>query len=152
MLRGRHFKVDPGRVVHETIDGETIVIDLETGTYYSLRGSAPEVWALLVAGWSEQKVIAELQRRYADESETVPVATSALIDQLHEEGLLEECERNGQPLPKLPEAARPGEAFAAPVLERFTDMEYFLMLDPIHEVAGSGWPHVSAADPPQTAT
>jgi hypothetical protein len=151
MLRGRHFKVDSGRIVHETIDGETIVIDLETGTYYSLRGSGPEVWALLVAGWSDEKVIAELQRRHAEDGETVPAATSALIDQLHEEGLLEECERDGQMVPEL-EAAQPGESFAPPVFERFTDMEYFLMLDPIHEVEGSGWPHVPAGDPAQTST
>jgi hypothetical protein len=151
MLRGRHFKVDPGRVVHETIDGETIVIDLETGTYYSLRGSGPEVWALVVAGWSEEKVIAELQRRHAENGETVPAATSALIDQLHEEGLLEECERDGHLNVELLEGAQPGESFAAPVFERFTDMEYFLMLDPIHEVEGSGWPHTSAADPPETS-
>jgi hypothetical protein len=151
MLRGRCFTVDSGRVVYETIENETIIIDLATGTYYSLRGSGPEIWALLIAGWSDEAVVAELQSRHAEDGETVPVATSDLIKQLHDEGLLEECERDGRPVPEVSENARPGEPFASPLFERYTDMEYFLMLDPIHEVSGSGWPHAPAADPPQGA-
>jgi hypothetical protein len=50
MTAPRGFAVDPRRVVHETIDGETILIALETGVYYSLSGSGPEVWDLVLAG------------------------------------------------------------------------------------------------------
>ena len=40
----------------------------------------------------------------------------------------------------------PGEPFAAPTVERFTEMQDLLTLDPIHEVDDLGWPH--AARPP----
>jgi hypothetical protein len=32
-------------------------------------------------------------------------------------------------------------AFEPPLLEKFTDMEDLLLLDPVHEVDGRGWPH-----------
>jgi hypothetical protein len=38
-----------------------------------------------------------------------------------------------------------GGSFEPPTLEHYTDMEYFLLLDPIHEVDESGWPHAPAA-------
>ena len=39
--------VNSPHVVHETIDGETIIIHLGTGTYYSLDGVGADIWALL---------------------------------------------------------------------------------------------------------
>jgi hypothetical protein len=80
------FRVDPRRVVGETIDGETILVDLETGAYYSLKGSGPEIWGLVAAGCSEDAVVEEFRRRRPDDGATVATQTSALIDQLHAEG------------------------------------------------------------------
>src|SRR5579875_805638 len=52
--------IDDDRVVHETIDGETILIDLSTGTYFSLRGSGPRIWELLLATGSIPATVAAL--------------------------------------------------------------------------------------------
>ena len=43
----------------------------------------------------------------------------------------------------------PGEAsekrpYVPPQIERFTDMQELLLLDPIHEVDDTGWPHTPA--------
>ena len=32
-------------------------------------------------------------------------------------------------------------AFEAPVLEKYTDMQTLLLVDPVHEVDDRGWPH-----------
>ena len=37
-------------IVHETLDGEVVIINLKTGTYYSLQGPGAAVWEALVAG------------------------------------------------------------------------------------------------------
>lgn len=42
--------VNAPHVVHETIDGEAILIHLVTGTYYSLDGVGAELWGALAAG------------------------------------------------------------------------------------------------------
>jgi hypothetical protein len=38
--------------------------------------------------------------------------------------------------------AAPNEPFATPVLEKYTDMEAMLLVDPIHEVNEAGWPQL----------
>jgi Coenzyme PQQ synthesis protein D (PqqD) len=153
MLRARQFTVDPRRVVHETIDGETILIDLETGTYFSLRGCGSQVWALLASGWSETDVVAEMRRRYAAAGEAVGAAVAETIVRLADEGLLEDAGTEiDSPAGNIElEAATPGP-YVPPVLERYTDMQYFLLLDPIHEVQDGGWPHAAPAPAEPTET
>ena len=147
MLRARQFTVDARRVVHETIDGETILIDLETGTYFSLRGCGSQIWALLTAGWPETDVVAELQRRYPADAALVGPAAAGLIDQLAEAGLLQDADidatpRTG-PVAQAPEGV---SSYEPPVLERYNDMQYFLLLDPIHEVQEGGWPKAAPTE------
>jgi hypothetical protein len=36
--------------------------------------------------------------------------------------------------------------YAAPVLEKFTDMEAMLLLDPVHDVDEKGWPNLPTGE------
>jgi hypothetical protein len=138
------FKLDHERVVHETIDGETILVQLETGNYYSLRGTAGEIWRLLESGSSIDEAVAELGSRYEEaETSLIDQAVRALVDELVRERLLEtHLPSDGAAAPRWPVALDPpAPAFAAPALEKYTDMQGFLLLDPIHESDSTGWPH-----------
>jgi Coenzyme PQQ synthesis protein D (PqqD) len=146
MIRARHFKVDQHRIVHETIEGEAILIDLNTGTYYSLRGSGPEVWALLVDGHSDEDVVRLMRARGPADADAVATETADLIDRLCEERLLEESEMDHEPHASSEADAASDEPFESPVLERYTDMQHFLLLDPVHEVANVGWPSPPEAE------
>jgi hypothetical protein len=146
MPRARQFKVDPRRVVGETIDDETILVDLETGAYYSLTGSGPRIWALLAAGCSEENIVDVLCRRHPRDGAAIAGQTEALIDQLHDEGLLKESVVSGKPAAAPVEESSSDRRFEPPVFERFTDMENFLRMDPIHEVGEGGWPHPRTAE------
>ena len=44
------FKVNTPPVIHETLDGEVIVVNLDTGTYYSIPGTGAEIWTLVDQG------------------------------------------------------------------------------------------------------
>jgi hypothetical protein len=144
----KNFSVDPERVVHETIDGETIIIQLETGTYYSLAGSGAEIWAMVAAGSSTDDVTAELARRYEESPETLEEAVLELIRELRREELLLDDPDRGSPDASPNGAAANGSGggrvpFEPPALQKYTDMQYFLLLDPIHEVDRIGWPNPS---------
>ena len=52
------YGVNPKKVVHQTIDGEAIIIHFDTGIYYSLAGAGAEIWALLAAGQSIDEIVA----------------------------------------------------------------------------------------------
>jgi hypothetical protein len=134
----RTFAVDGRRVVHETIDGEAILIALDTGTYYSLTGSGAEMWALLSAGHPVGAAATALAACYPEHAEQAHAALRRLAQELEQEGLLVAVE-DAAGAPLVPPSAQ--GAFAPPALHRYTDMEYFLRLDPIHEIdPAKGWP------------
>jgi hypothetical protein len=65
----------------------------------------------------------------------------ALLKDLAAEDLISPTESAGS-------AATPGPGtrapYAAPTLQKHTDMQDLLLLDPIHEVDETGWPSVKA--------
>jgi hypothetical protein len=142
------FTINPDRVAHETIDGETIVIDLETGAYYSLQGTAAEIWRMLNHGWSSDEIVSELARHFEDPVDDLAGQVQEFVRALVSEELIERGHGDGSPPSPIDAAnsdngGRPGGAFVGPELQKFTDMQYFLALDPIHEVDASGWPHAA---------
>jgi hypothetical protein len=132
-------------VVHETIDGETILIHLGTGTYYSLDRAGSEAWELLAPGATREYLLAAGRGRYLGDPLVIEMGLSGLIEELLAEELLVECDAPAEPATpgRLPAGQVP---FAVPVLQAYTDMQEFMLVDPLHEVDEvAGWPHVGPA-------
>ncbi|MGO9751515.1 MAG: PqqD family protein [Solirubrobacteraceae bacterium] len=124
--------VDTSHVVHETIDGEAILIHLGTGTYYSLDGAGAEVWGLLAAGVDVDSLLAAARERYDGDPVELKRGLSSLLEELSREGLLIEGEpRPAAGPPGLPSGRVP---FVVPVLRTYTDMQEFMLVDPLREV------------------
>jgi hypothetical protein len=143
------YSVNRERVVHETIDQETILIDLESGTYFSLEGTGSEIWSMLAAGMSMATAAAALRDRYVAEPDSAERALTRIVAELVAEGLLSAVPEGRPREPGIGSPAPAGpatEPFVQPVLRSYTDMEYFLRLDPIHEVdEDTGWPQPTRA-------
>jgi hypothetical protein len=132
-------RINTPQISHQTIDGEVVAINLENGCYYSLLDLSASIWHQLAGGVSRAAILDAVTRAYPshpDASEQV----STFIDQLLADGLVVE---EGAEAVAAPAVALP-DAFTAPKLEKFTDMQELLMLDPIHEVDSMGWPHKPA--------
>jgi hypothetical protein len=137
------FRVNSPNVIHETIEGEVILIDLKTGTYYSLRDSGAAIWQSIEKGAGEDDIETDLRSRYDASGDDIRDAVRRLLGELEREGLVRADEGETEP------AARPSFSnngagrlpFAAPVLEKHTDMQDLILLDPVHEVSAEGWPH-----------
>jgi coenzyme PQQ synthesis protein D (PqqD) len=123
-------------VSHECIDGEVVVINMENGTYYSLLHLGARLWELVAAGSTRAELLERIATAYPDEPRAMD-EVSAFVDELLSEGLVTEEEGARTVLePVFP------SPYASPRLEKFTDLQEMLMLDPIHEVdAAAGWPH-----------
>jgi len=143
------LRVNSPNVIYETIEGEVILIDLKTGTYYSLRDSGAAVWQAIEQGAGEDGIAAELRSRYEASEEEIRDAVRRLLDELEREGLVRAEE--GEAVSAAPASGNGAERlpFAAPVLEKHTDMQDLILLDPVHEVGAEGWPHPA---PPDQAT
>ena len=136
------LRVNAPKVTHETIDGESVIINLETGNYYSLQGCGCEIWTLLVAGVPIGKIVDDLCTRYEGARTEIEIGALNLIEQLRTEHLVvaDETALSAANGFALPQPSGRKAAFAAPLLQKFTDMQELLLLDPIHEVDEAGWP------------
>jgi hypothetical protein len=133
------FRINEPKVVSETLDGEAILIDLETGNYYSMNASGSMVWDLLLLGQPVHAIVESASQRYGADTATAGPLIDAFVDQLLASGLIV---ANGIAAAEPP-AAWTGlpEAFVAPAMERYDDMQEMLLADPIHDVAQAGWPN-----------
>ncbi|MBV9310915.1 MAG: PqqD family protein [Solirubrobacterales bacterium] len=126
-------------IVHETLDGETIVIHLESGNYYSLRGSGAEIWGLLEGADSVSAICAELARRYACQEGEIQDSVERFVTAIEREGLIQHGNASPTNWP-AEEAAETRGPWEPPELERYGDMRDFLLVDPVHDVDDTGWP------------
>lgn len=123
----------PGtEIIHELLNDEVIIANLDAGIYYSIRGSGILVWQLLLAGHP----LSSIESLFSEKYGSIP-SLSPFIDRLIEENLL--IPKESSP-PSSTSLSWPSN-FSPPTLERYDEMKNLLMLDPIHEVDEQGWPN-----------
>ncbi len=133
-------------VIGEVLDGEAIIVNLDTGAYYSLDGAGSEVWMAAQAGTTLSHMIGRVASRFSGSEAEIAAGVQALVEALMAEVLLvadrvpSALQTEGPSEYDAAPADRP--PFVKPVLQKYTDMADLLLLDPIHEVdEGQGWPH-----------
>lgn len=140
MSAEQYYSIRSKQVINETLDNETIIINLETGVYYSLNPTATLVWKGLIAGISIHAIAAELQIRYP-ETPDVAAAVQKFINFIAMEQLIEGSVAGASDVEKFKgEVAADTRAFVTPTIEKYEDMQEMLLADPIHEVEQDGWP------------
>ena len=122
------------RFPHDTIDGETLLIDSETGHLLMMTGVGPLLWQRLLAGVAVEPRAAEIVDRFGPAAgEDCRVFLKALA----EAGVAIPATEVAAAAPTLDWPA----SFATPVLERYDDIANIIAMDPIHDVDQSaGWP------------
>jgi hypothetical protein len=138
----QHYATNP-QVIHETLEGETIIIDLASGTYFSLQGAAPAIWNGLTAGQSDEQIVIRLQALYTAEVSEIEPALNAFLQELLGDHLIAPTENGAAPAPLDSDESVERVPFAPPRLERYTDMQEIILLDPVHKVDSQGWPHAA---------
>lgn len=134
-------------LVHETIEGETVVVNLESGSYYSLVGVGSVIWTELEAGRTVDEIITLLTREYDASHQEIETAIREFLESLVQEEIVSfEVHAEGSSAIEpasahSPESVSIQHKFQAPRLQKFTDMQELLLLDPVHDADESGWPH-----------
>ncbi|MBI4317606.1 MAG: PqqD family protein [Chloroflexi bacterium] len=140
------FKVNSPKVIDETIDGEVVLINLDTGNYYSLDGAGTHIWALIESNSTVEEIVAEMVSRCHSSGTDMESAVLDLLGELQREELIVPHGDNGPADIRrcdLLAGTLPVDRnldFKAPVLRKYTDLQDLLLLDPIHEVDDAGWP------------
>jgi hypothetical protein len=140
------YRVNDPQVISETVGGETIIVNLASGHYFNLQGTAVEVWEAILRGESTAGVVAGLAARYAAADGEIEEAVDTLLTELTVAELVtpEEDDGDAPVAAAAPPVGQERPAFERPGLTTFTDMQDIILLDPVHEVDARGWPHAAA--------
>lgn len=136
------LRVNHPHIIHEIIDGEAILVNLETGSYYSSDQVGAVIWDGIENGMAVEQIAEAVAGAYAGDAAEIQERVRAFAQQLQDERLVlpdTGVQGNGSHgIPALPGDKPP---FVAPALKKYTEMEDLLLLDPIHDVDDAGWPH-----------
>lgn len=150
MEKSQVFRVNSPQVVCETIDGEVVIVNLDKGIYYSLLKTGADVWSRIERQIDRHSLIQEITQAYHGSAEEISDAIDEFLGNLQQEELIiidanieaTSIDNNIQETATTTDKPR----FEKPMLEKFTDMEDLLLLDPIHEVdVEAGWPNAKTA-------
>ena len=92
------YTIDRKRITWDEIDGETLIINVETGYYFSLDGVGSLIWSMLADGVDERDMVARIVNEYEVEESTARDDLRALVDALAGEELIDgrEQEETGE--------------------------------------------------------
>lgn len=148
-----YFKIKTPNVVFETYENEVVLINLDNGNYYSISDSAAEIFSLVSQERSKADILSGVINKYEGENAEMISSVEKFLEYLLNEGLIIREEKNIDTISLQDKEtthmkSNPGKPlYESPVLNRYTDMQDLLLLDPVHEVDEKGWPNPKPPDP-----
>ena len=137
-LQGKSWRLNTPDVSSELIGNEVVTIHLPTGMYYSIENSAADLWVGIERGLIFDELVEILTRTYDVGLAQAAADASNFVTELLQENLVVEAPGSG-------EIAAPAtgelKSYLSPRVDKFSDLQELLMIDPIHEVDERGWPH-----------
>lgn len=121
-------------LVSRQFDDEIIIANFETGLYYSLIGTAADIWLGLKAGEAVQTIASAISQFAACEAAD---DVKSFVETLLAENIIAPRHDDSDHRPWSPQFSNP---FSPPVLDRFDDLRDLIFLDPVHDVSEAGWP------------
>jgi hypothetical protein len=119
------FYVRPDDIVHDTIEGETVVIDLRNGVYFRFDGAATHAWTVLLDRATEAELIDRLEAAFAGSRAAIAEQVHGFLIALYSDGIIRREDASAAasagevagPDPGAPDAPR--DAFAGLSVDRF---------------------------------
>lgn len=136
------FRLNSPDVLQERIEGEVIVVHVLTGSYYSLLGSGAAIWSDILRGVDAETIIDQFVASGSENRVTVSAEVHRFLGELWDEQLVVVYEPGATVAPVPGDAPAPDGLvpFEPPSLQKYSDMQEILLVDPIHEVDSGGWP------------
>jgi len=127
----------------EDFSHEIVIINTETGSYYTIGGSAVSVIRWFFSPISDDQIIQLIKDTFPNEVSEA----STFVDWLKLQGLIHAVETAEQvEKDQNPSNESNVIVFNQWVYSRFDDMSDLIRLDPIHDVSEKGWPFRKSND------
>lgn len=86
---GQHQRYEvSASVVFRELDGETVLLNLDSGVYFGLDAVGTRVWTLLLEHGTTGPVCARMEQEYDVEPEALERDVHRLVRELHQKGLI----------------------------------------------------------------
>jgi hypothetical protein len=147
MNSSNHFKINKADVVYEMFDDEVIIINLDSGNYYSFGQSGTDMWRLIESDLAFGEMVKWLRDNCEEDGPgIIESVLKESLEELEREGLivLDESQKSSTEKrldsPAIIKPRTDKIVFEKPILEKHSDMQDFLLVDPIHEIDYTEWP------------
>ena len=142
-----HYRQNLPGVTCDFADGEVVILNLESGAYYGLDGTGATLWMWTVAGRPVDAIVQAVIEATGAEEETIRNAIFLFFEELAEEQLLVRAD-SPSVSSDIGDSSPPaiGAEWSTPALNKYTDMNELLLIDPVHEVDDRGWPNLDSPD------
>jgi Coenzyme PQQ synthesis protein D (PqqD) len=74
--------------VFRVLEGEAVILNLKTGTYFGLNEAGTRIWSLIQEHGSLRRVFEVMQQEYQVAPQELETDILDLVDQLHSKGLV----------------------------------------------------------------
>ncbi len=126
-------------VITDDMDGEIIILNTESGKYFSTEKTGAIIWKMLSNGYTLNETTEIISNHFSIENEAINKDLNSLLIQLIDEGLIKVDEITK---PKTDIDLSNISEYTTPEIIAYSDMEKLLLMDPVHEVENMGWPNV----------
>jgi hypothetical protein len=82
-------KESESRLIWRIVDDEALIVDLESGGFFSLDRVGTEVWTGLQDGLDLAQIVDAIAGKYGVDEQTVQRDVSDLLEELSREGLMD---------------------------------------------------------------
>lgn len=137
------YRINRPDVIDEQFEDEYVLVNLKTGAYYSLSLGGAVIWDTLSSGATASEIVQHLAALYQGEPGELSADVTRILGDMEREALITPDPASGNGRPARPHTANvpsPRPEFPPALLEKYTDMQALLLLDPIHQVDETGWP------------
>lgn len=133
------YRVNSPTVINETIEGESIIINLQDGFYYSLDNVGSVIWEAINRKNTVASILENAKKYFEGDAAEIKTGILELIEAFEKEQLIVPISPS-EAVHSLIQSSPAKIPFVKPKLQKFSDMQDLLLLDPIHEVDEKGWP------------
>jgi len=137
------FGINYPNVVAEAFDGEWVIVNLDTGTYFSLEGSAAALWPHAIAGLTLEEFVDRAGQIYPAAGPELRQDVEGFHEQLRAHSLVRPVD--AEPTTDV-DVSPSSNDYAAPRMGVHADLQDILLLDPVHDVDAAGWPVAAPVD------
>lgn len=148
MSQTQSFECNEPDVVFENFGDDTIILNLQTGSYYSLNPVGMLYWELLSQSVPVSEVVAFAAEQFpALDRKVLDRDLETVVAEFRGQGLLRPSEMV-RSIHEVNLEVTTSPEYVSPALSIYTDVAEMILLDPVHDVSESGWP----AAAPEKAT